>query len=759
MRRCSNRRDALRARVAGSILLGFILFAVAGGPAWARDGAEPAPSGAADAVLIAPSDTADANALIATVEATGARAAIVLLPRTVVAAVPGRAAARLRAAGFAVRRAGAPPPAGATPETRLAVRLVESIAGGSAWKTDRSAAADPASLGSDLLRSPYETGFRDPLTPAVPLAGAEVRTLPKATEPAAFAAGSVAVAIVFTESDGSIDTSTEDWTNDDPLHPGDRRTAVVTRVLTGLAWWYAREPAAKLTFVVPAPGATGAVQTAASGREPIKRAGIDDASWRHPVMAALGYRGAADDDPPPETAFDDAVRKANGADWAFTLYVVDSLDDANGRFKDGLFAYTFTVFGPYSVLTYDNGGYGIENLAPVLAHEMGHVFGALDEYAPPNPYYPSTGDLYSGYLWVQNRNAVVGGTTDYVCLMRGGDESLQAFEQGLVDCPSTRGQIGWRDANGNAAPDVIDTAPSFVDGPQAYAAGAVTVTGTVRENPWPHGSNKKGQAFTHDISVYPPRDVEFRVDGGAWGPVIALDGVFDGASEQFSLTTEPLADGYHILELSATTGGATTQARDIWAGDVPVTLDLTATKKQVVVGAGVTLNVAGTSGGHPVPFLGEVKVGTAGGRTLKTVQTDRLGLWSGRFTPRFTTRYVARFATSGQYVGPAESAGVTIGVKPVITARRAAATIKKGKTMRISGHFKPVRKGVRLALQETGDGGASWKTLGWTRTNGRSDFVFSYRAKQKGTVRLRVYFPGDGKNVTAAKTVTAFTVL
>ena len=63
-------------------------------------------------------------------------------------------------------------------------------------------------------------------------------------------------------------------------------------------------------------------------REPIAIASTNDQAWRHPIMAKLLNRavGAADS-PPPERAYDNAVRKANGTDWAFTLYVVDSLHD------------------------------------------------------------------------------------------------------------------------------------------------------------------------------------------------------------------------------------------------------------------------------------------------------------------------------------------------------------------------------------------------------------------------------------------------
>ena len=65
-------------------------------------------------------------------------------------------------------------------------------------------------------------------------------------------------------------------------------------------------------------------------------------------------------------------------------------------FRNRVVAYTADLFGPYCMLTYDNDGYRFANFDAVLAHEMGHVFGALDEYAPPAPGYPSTGDLRRG---------------------------------------------------------------------------------------------------------------------------------------------------------------------------------------------------------------------------------------------------------------------------------------------------------------------------------------------------------------------------
>ena len=68
----------------------------------------------------------------------------------------------------------------------------------------------------DDLRGPRAAD----LARALPLA---LGGLPTARETAAFAAGRVAVAVVFVESDGSLDPSTEDWARRDPGNPGDRR--------------------------------------------------------------------------------------------------------------------------------------------------------------------------------------------------------------------------------------------------------------------------------------------------------------------------------------------------------------------------------------------------------------------------------------------------------------------------------------------------------------------------------------------------------
>ena len=294
---------------------------------------------------------------------------------------------------------------------------------------------------------------------------------------------------------------------------------------------------------------------------------LSDAAWRWQAMGKLGFgHDARDDSPMPEQLYADRLRRRSGADWAFVLYVIDSLHDKDGAFRNGAIAYTADLFGPYSVLTYDNDGYHFANFDAVLAHEMGHVFGALDEYAPPRPGYPSTGDLAAGYLGVRNRNAVRGGTTDLPCIMRGSQATLDAFVMGEL-CPSSVGQTGLRDRDGDARPDVVATRPRF-DWVQSTAAdgGAFTVTGTVREQPWPRGVSSVGTPFRHDISIFVPHDLQFRLDGGEWLPLVAVDGRFDEPTEKWTLTTAPLAAGDHTLEVQGTTGAPAGFVTELSAG-------------------------------------------------------------------------------------------------------------------------------------------------------------------------------------------------
>ena len=340
-------------------------------------------------------------------------------------------------------------------------------------------------------------------------------------------------------------------------------------------------------------------------------------------------------------------------------------------FRNRVVAYTADLFGPYCMLTYDNDGYHFANFDAVLAHEMGHVFGALDEYAPPVPGYPSTGDLTSGYLGVRNRNAVRGGTTDLPCIMRGSNGTLSAFAAGDV-CRWTVGQTGLRDSDTDTRPDVVDTRPAFSTGLESTSetTGAVTLRGVVTERPRKRGRISTGVYFRHDLSIKVPHAAQYRVDGGAWQPLTATDGAFGEPSEGWTLTTEPLTQGHHVLELEATTGETAGRTRDLWAGPTPVTLELatnaafTRTAATVTAGSAVRLYVRTSSAGLPVPRLAPVRlVRLVDGKVMATLTSGENGVWTGTLRPARTRSYEVRFAGAGQFLGPARSRRVTITVK------------------------------------------------------------------------------------------------
>jgi len=759
----------------------------------------------ADAVLIAPAGFAgDVAALQDVLAEAGVHALLVFPPATAVAPVNDEAALRLRADGFAVLRAGAAPPAGASQQVLRALALVNALRAEATQPqpplpsgagtlgldsdlknappatvdpatVDPTAAIGPAAASADFVVSSGDaaaaTGLAPPSLPGVESFATSVAQrlgfLPSATEPAAFAAGSVAVSVVFPQSSGAYETSSESWINTDPNNPGDRRACVLTKVDTALAWWAARLPGGQLTFVVPPTGTLGAPSTAATPYEPIRHATLQDGLWRWPIMRNLGFGGGQGDNPPPEVAYDNAVRQANHTDWAFTIYVVDNLHDADGWFGGaddaGMLAYTFSLFGPYMVVTYENGyqlsptAFGPQVLDAIVAHEMGHVFGALDEYYGPLDY--SGPNLYSGYLWVRNANAVRGGSTNLPCIMRAGVDSIGAYRNAQM-CPSTQGQVGLRDSRGAGIPDVVDTRPRFTDEPQSLAGGGkVTLTGTVREKPWPRGRNTYGSAFDHDISIFVPHDVHYRIDGGDWTPAAATDadGLFDQPREGWTLTTAPLSDGHHVLRFAATTGTTRGFTRDIWVGDTPISLGLTTDHATITYGKSAVLTVSSTSGGYPVPRLAQVVLGRVGAAGVVGT-TNGTGVWRRAFAPHTSATYRGSFAGYGQFVGPAASNTVTVKVRVLVTEHRALSPVKLGGTMAIWGTIKPLKANVRVHLDESRDDGASWRLVAHAHTDSASRFAFAYRTTHRGRVLLRVRYAGDTRNLGNAHAVARFTV-
>lgn len=345
-------------------------------------------------------------------------------------------------------------------------------------------------------------------------------TLPARYSPSAFLAGKIAVRLVFVESDGSIQPSTEDWTDS-------QRIVIEQHVHAALDWWAARVPNARVSFQVVA-------QTATIGSEPITLGLNDESRWAGSAFTALGIPGTNHF----EQAYsaDEALRQEYHSDWATTIFVVNSASDSDGRFADGHFAYAY-VGGPFIVVTSDAGVYGVEKFAPILSHELGHVFGALDQYESAQTPCSAPG----GYLAVPTTNSQSGGCgSAFICVMW---EPLAGYQANAVDA-SALGQVGYRDSDGDSIPDPLDTAPILTVNLSEQSGKLPLLSAHAIDQPYVSSTQRS-------ISVNTIQQIAYRVDGSEWYVLPASDGAFDSTDERVTASL-PLYDGNHTVEFRAT---------------------------------------------------------------------------------------------------------------------------------------------------------------------------------------------------------------
>jgi len=340
-----------------------------------------------------------------------------------------------------------------------------------------------------------------------------------------YMAGSVAVGIVLIESDGSVDPSTENWTSDE-------KQLVFNELMAALNWWAKLEPRAHLSFVYddhfsnPLP----------SSYEPITRSMIDQQYWISDAMSALGYNA-----PSYFTRvrdYNNALRTVYQTDWAFTVFVVDSSADNDHRFKDNYFAYAY-LGGPFMVMTYGNNGYGPNNMDAVAAHEIGHIFHALDQYS--GAVQDCT--RRSGYLYVENFNSQYGTCPSNVnSIMRG---QVYPYTTKAID-PYAAGQIGWRDSDKDNIFDPLDVELSISLDEVIKSDQRLVASGVADISPYPSLNPYRASTTINTIT-----QVKYRLNYGNWRQAIANDNAFDETFEEYSFTSPPLATGLHILEVAA----------------------------------------------------------------------------------------------------------------------------------------------------------------------------------------------------------------
>ncbi|MEW6620508.1 MAG: hypothetical protein AB1422_14425, partial [bacterium] len=351
------------------------------------------------------------------------------------------------------------------------------------------------------------------------------------SDTSAYMIGKIAVGIILPESNGG----TENWEISE-------ETKVVNEIMSACDWWVNKEPDAYLSFTYELH------KKVPTSYEPINLTQKDEDLWItqtidtvHPNSYTKYLTKVRD--------YNNHLREIYQTNWAFTIYVVDSSNDDDGMFADKkYFAYAY-LGGPLVVMTYKNDNYGIENMDAVTAHEIGHIFYALDEYSSSG----SSADDHSGYLNIINGNFEVNGIIDDDCIMRG---QIFPYSIGAV-CTYTRQQIGWRDTDNDDILDIVDTFPitqlqSYV--PDPTTDNTPTYNGTVKVNPYP---NNNPYGTGSDITINLITDVQYRINGGSWIDCQSSDGNFDEAEEGFYFTPAALVDGTYLFEVRSSNSCAT----------------------------------------------------------------------------------------------------------------------------------------------------------------------------------------------------------
>jgi hypothetical protein len=475
-------------------------------------------------ILLAPG--ADVNSVVETIQQAGGHVTHVFPPAALIGQVPGNVPVPRGVLAIYRRAVDEADLSTLTGAARHAAQVWNALLPPPPLAVAHTMEAPPADLTNDALVPPPPEEQPAPSDDPIP----------GYTETSEYFIGRVAVGIVLPESDGSLDPSTEDWTEAE-------RTLVLSKITAALDWWAAREPNAHLTFVYD----DGTAAPVATGYEPITHPYYFQAFWIADVMAKMGYIGLSYFD--QVRSYDNALRRTYGTDWAFTIFVVDSSNDADSLFSDGYFAYAY-LGGPFMVMTSGNDGYGPQNMDAVAAHEIGHIFLALDQYSTARQ--PCT--RQSGYLGVENQNSqYCGCASNVTSIMRG---QVYPYRAGAVD-PYARGQIGWRDSDGDGILDPMDTTLSVTD--VAYVADAghpnvLTFSGTVRDDPYP-------SPLWRSILINTIGRVQYRVAGGDWTDAQPADGAFDTYAETFTFTTPPLPSGDLPIDLRMvdTAGNEVTQ--------------------------------------------------------------------------------------------------------------------------------------------------------------------------------------------------------
>jgi hypothetical protein len=328
-----------------------------------------------------------------------------------------------------------------------------------------------------------------------------------------FLLGDVTTTVVLLESTGAA--SSEDWT-------ADSIAAVKANVEEALTWWQdtlvAQQSVHSVQFLTDYQYTDNPVATAL---EPIAERSNLYTTWVNDFLDEAGsntFDGISDD----MRKFNDAQRIEHGTNWGFTIFVVNDENDADGMFAEGGSFRRGFAFSGGRYLVVPAG-----RPASSIAHEIGHIFWARDEYSGAGSYLQKR-----GYYDAQNLNAADNpevGFSQQDSIMASGTLLGNAYAN-HISSDSSLQMMGWQDSDGDGVFDVLDVPHSFIGtGYIDQVDGEFHFSGTAEVGML---LNRNSSGFQSDMTINAIDRIEYRVDQGAWATALTPGGVI--AEVQFS---------------------------------------------------------------------------------------------------------------------------------------------------------------------------------------------------------------------------------
>lgn len=377
-----------------------------------------------------------------------------------------------------------------------------------------------------------------------------------ADDTAEYLLGDVLVTVVLMESDPTLpgaDPSTEDWT-------AAAINSVQQKVTDGMNWWadtfknnddfYFNTDLPLLNFKFDWTWALDPVETK---YEPIANYSSYHELWVNDFLARPDVDFVNSLDIYKDIkAFNNFQREKHHSDWAFTIFVVNSSNDADDYFPQnqspapgevnyrGAFAF---LGGQFLVVPSDRP-------TTTFAHEAGHMFYALDEYSTGHSY-----NTKAGYYNTQNTNSANGNpqenflASQQPSIMGSGTGQATAFAQNITSSASQE-MVGWKDSDGDGVMDVLDV-PFTLTGSGSYDQstsvyrfkGKSSVTTLANKNTF---GGPNSNVKYNDITINKIRRAEYSLDGGEWTTI--TDFAATPTSTDLDLSI-PVIAGQHTLKI------------------------------------------------------------------------------------------------------------------------------------------------------------------------------------------------------------------